>query len=195
LKRYWESDGSLISNFESIWEEFSIPLKVFIKKRINNDQDAEDILQIVFLKIHNNINNLSEANKIHSWIYTIARNTIFDFYRAQKHELYIESLSEDIFYEHQEEISFNNEIAQCLKIMIQYLPEKYKKALVLTEFQNLSQKELAIQMGLSVSGAKSRVQRARMQLKEMLFNCCEIEKDKRGNVIDYKVKSKDCNYC
>jgi len=185
----------LITSVESIWEEFSIPLKSFIKKRINNDLDVEDILQIVFLKIHNNIGNLKESNKMHPWIYTIARNTIFDFYRAQQDDLYIECLSEDVFAKPHDEITVNNEIAQCLKIMIQHLPEKYKQALILTEFQNLTQKELALQMGLSVSGAKSRVQRARIHLKEMLLNCCDLEKDKRGNVIDYKVKSKDCNYC
>jgi RNA polymerase sigma-70 factor (ECF subfamily) len=185
----------LITSFESIWEEFSIPLKAFIRRRINNDEDVEDILQIIFLKIHNNINNLNDTNKIHTWIYTITKNTIFDFYRSQKHDLYIECLSEDVITEPQDEITMNNEIAQCLKIMIQHLPEKYKQALILTEYQNLTQKELALQMGLSVSGAKSRVQRARIHLKEMLLNCCDLEKDRRGNVIDYKVKSKDCNYC
>jgi len=195
MTKVLRSDRSLITSVESIWEEFSIPLKSFIKKRINNDLDVEDILQIVFLKIHNNIDNLKESNKMHSWIYTIARNTIFDFYRARQDELYIECLTEDVFTEAHDEITVNNEIAQCLKIMIQHLTEKYKQALILTEFQNLTQKELALQMGLSVSGAKSRVQRARTHLKEMLLNCCDLEKDKRGNVIDYKVKSKDCNYC
>jgi len=195
MTKVLRSDRSLITSVESIWEEFSIPLKSFIKKRINNDLDVEDILQIVFLKIHNNIGNLKESNKMHPWIYTIARNTIFDFYRAQQDDLYIECLSEDVFAKPHDEITVNNEIAQCLKIMIQHLPEKYKQALILTEFQNLTQKELALQMGLSVSGAKSRVQRARIHLKEMLLNCCDLEKDKRGNVIDYKVKSKDCNYC
>lgn len=185
----------MITSFESIWEEFSIPLKSFIKRRITNEQDVEDILQIVFLKIHNNINNLNETNKIHSWIYTITKNTIYDFYRTQTHDLYIECLFEDIFIETQDEVTSNNEIAQCLKVLIQKLPEKYKEALIFTEYQNFTQKELALRMGISVSGAKSRVQRARILLKEMILNCCYIEKDHRGNIIDYKAKSKDCNCC
>lgn len=185
----------MTTSFESIWEEFSIPLKGFIKRRINSEQDVEDILQIVFLKIYNNINNLNESSKIHAWIYTITKNTIFDFYRERKHDLYIECLSEDVFSEPQDEITVNNEIAQCLKIMVQHLPEKYKQVLILTEFENLTQKEIALRLGLSVSGAKSRVQRARMKLKEMLLSCCYVEKDKRGNIIDYKIKSKECNYC
>lgn len=178
-----------------LWEQFSIPLKDFIKKRVNNDQDVEDILQTIFLKIHIHINNLIEMNKVRGWIYSITRNAIIDFYRSKNHDSDIESLSEDILIGVQEEETLNNEISQCLNTMIQYLPEKYKQAIILTEFHNLTQKELADRTGLSVSGAKSRVQRARLLLKEMLMKCCILELDRRGNVIDYKHKSKDCKYC
>jgi RNA polymerase sigma-70 factor (ECF subfamily) len=185
----------LNTSFESIWDEFSIPLKAFIKKHINNDQDVEDVLQTIFLKIHNNIDNLAKIDKEKNWIYTITRNTIYDFYRSQKHELYIDNLSEDTFCNQQEEDSLNYEMAQCLKNMIQYLPDKYKQALILTEFENLTQRDLARQLGLSISGAKSRVQRGRAMLKEMILNCCSIEQDHRGNIIDYKYKKSNCEHC
>lgn len=183
------------TRFDSIWDEFSTPLKTFVKNRINNDQDAEDILQIIFLKINDNIDNLIKIDKTQTWIYKIARNTIYDFYRSQKHDLYIDNLAEDTLCDQQEEASLNNEMAQCLKNMIQYLPDKYKQALILTEFENLTQKELALQLNISVSGAKSRVQRARAMLKEMILNCCNIEQDHRGNIIDYKYKNKNCEHC
>lgn len=184
-----------MTSFDSIWEEFSLPLRTFIKRRIDNEQDTEDILQIVFLKIHNNISSLKETTRLQPWIYTITKNTICDFYRSKKHDIHIESLPEDIFSSKQEELTVNNEISQCLNVMMQNLPDKYKQALILTEFENLTQKEAAQRMGLSVSGAKSRVQRARSQLKLNLLNCCSIERDRRGNIIDYKVMNKDCNYC
>ena len=180
---------------ESIWEEFSIPLKSFIRRRVKNDQYVEDILQNVFYKIHINIGNLNETDKLHAWVYRITKNAIADFYRAQEHESYISELSEEILIDTQDEVTANNEIAQCLKAMLQYLPEKYKQALILTEFQNLTQKELGERMGLSVSGAKSRVQRARVKLKEMLLGCCHLEFDPLGNVIEFKHKSSDCKFC
>ncbi|MGK0467707.1 sigma-70 family RNA polymerase sigma factor [Clostridium sp.] len=65
----------------ALWEEFSIPLRKFISKRISNQQNAEDILQEVFLKINSNIEALKDKQKLQSWIYSIARNTIIDFYR------------------------------------------------------------------------------------------------------------------
>lgn len=180
---------------ESIWEEFNTPLKSFIKRRVKNDHDVDDILQNVFYKIHNSISNLKESDKIHAWVYRIARNAIIDFYRAQKSEEYISELSEDIVSEIEDESTANDEIAQCLKAMIKHLPEKYKQAIILTEFQNLTQKELGERMGLSVSGAKSRIQRARVKLKEMLLSCCHLEFDRLGNVIDYRHKCSDCKFC
>jgi len=180
---------------ECIWEEFSIPLKSFIKRRVKSDQDVEDILQNVFYKIHNNIGNLNEKDKIHAWVYRITKNAIADFYRTQKNETYIIDLPEDVASENEDEGNVNNEIGQCLKQMIQYLPEKYKQAIILTEFHNMTQKELAEALGLSVSGVKSRVQRARAKLKEMLLGCCRLEFDRFGNVIDFKHKDSNCKFC
>lgn len=182
-------------NFDILWKEFSIPLKKYIKRRIDNSQDAEDILQIVFLKIYTNIEKLNELSKLNAWIYTITRNVIIDYYRNKNMESSMECLPEDFFNEEQEENNLNFEISQCLKNMIQYLPEKYKQAIILTEFDNLTQKELANRMGLTISGAKSRVQRARVLLKNMLLNCCSFETDHRGNIIDYKIKNKDNRCC
>ena len=180
---------------DSIWEKFSKPLKSFIKRRVKNDDDVDDILQNVFYKIHNSIGSLKDTDKIHAWVYRIAKNAVADFYRTHKYEEDTIELSEDIISETEDELSVNGEIAQCLKAMINYLPEKHKQAIVLTEFQNLTQKEMGDRMGLSLSGAKSRVQRARVKLKEMLLGCCHLEFDRLGNVIDYQHKCNDCKFC
>lgn len=186
----------MASNFNIIWDEFSVPLRIFIKRRINNDQDVEDVLQNVFMKIYNSINNLDKLNNIHAWVYTVTRNTIIDYYRMQRQEFNLSEFSEDIaICENLDDEIVINEISQCLIMMIQYLPEKYKQALTLTEIENISQKELADKAGLSVSGAKSRVQRARILLKEEFLSCCNLEMDVRGNIIDYKMKNQECDYC
>ena len=185
----------MIMCIESIWEEFNKPLRSFIQRRIKNEQDVDDILQNVFYKIHSSISSLRDTEKIHAWVYRIARNTIADFYRSQKYEEGIVALSEDILSETDDELTANHEIAQCVKAMINYLPEKYKQAILLTEFEHLTQKELGERMGLSVSGGKSRVQRARAKLKEMLLGCCQLEFDRLGNVIDYQHKCSDNKFC
>lgn len=183
------------SRFDSIWLEFNTPIKAYVKKHINHEQDTEDIVQSIFIKVHKNIDKLSDVDKISPWIYTIARNTIYDFYRAKSHDLYIENLPENIFTEQQDEHTLNKEIGNCLIHMIQDLPYIYKQAIILTEFENYTQKDLARKLGLSVSGAKSRVQRARAKLKSMVLKCCSIEQDHSGNIIDYKQKDNKCDYC
>lgn len=186
----------MASNLNNIWDEFSVPLRIFIKRRINNDQDVEDVLQNVFMKVFNNIEKLNELNNIHAWVYTVAKNTIIDYYRMHKHYAYIDELTEEItICENPNEETVINEISQCLIMMIHFLPEKYKHALTLTEIEHLTQKELADKAGLSVSGAKSRVQRARVLLKEEFLSCCDLEMDCRGNIIDYEVKKEKCDYC
>ena len=76
-------------------------------------------------------------------------------------------------------------LALSLKELIDELPEPYRQALILTEYQGLTQKQLAERMGLSLSGAKSRVQRARDKLRDMLLRCCHFEFDRRGHIVDY----------
>lgn len=70
--------------------------------------------------------------------------------------------------------------------MLNYLPEKYRKAVRLADLEGMTQAQLADHLGLSLSGAKSRVQRGREQLKALLTECCKFEFDCRGQIIDYE---------
>ena len=152
----------IVSNLiNCVWQEFNEPMKRFIKKRVANEQDAEDILQEVFIKIHNNMMYLENEDKIHGWIYRITRNTIIDFYRRKDKNYVNIELPEELESYREEELSLNAEIASCLKAMVDSLPDIYKEAILLTEFQNMTQRELSERMGISISGAKSRVQRGR----------------------------------
>jgi len=181
--------------FTTIWEEFNLPLKNFIRKRIQHEQDIEDILQEVFSKIYNNMDSLKDSTKIHAWVYQITRNSIIDYYRKENRPMELSELINYLINEPEDDLSINEEIVSCLKVMINHLPEKYKQAIIYTEFQNLTQKELSEKMGLSLSGAKSRVQRARSMLKETLLGCCQLEFDRLGNIIDYKHKTRNCKFC
>lgn len=178
-----------------VWEQLYKPLRNYIRRRVKSEQDTDDILQEAFIKIHNNIESLKDDNKIHAWIYQITRNAIVDYYRKYEKSLQFVELPENLTSEIEEDLSLNGEISNCLKPMIDTLPEEYKQAIILTEFGNLTQKELSNRMGLSVPGAKSRVQRARKKLKEILLDCCSLEFDSLGNIINYEHKSTDCKYC
>jgi RNA polymerase sigma-70 factor (ECF subfamily) len=179
---------------EEVWKKFNNLLKQFILKRVRNEHDAEDILQDVFCKIHNSIHKLKDKDKLQAWVYQITRHTIIDYYRSRKVMAEPTEIPEDLVNEPIPS-TLNEDIAACLKPMMDDLPEKYRESIILTEVAGLTQKEMAEKLGLSLSGAKSRVQRGREKLKEVLLACCHFELDRLGNILDYQLKEQSCRYC
>ncbi|RPI26044.1 MAG: RNA polymerase sigma factor SigZ [Chloroflexota bacterium] len=170
---------------------YSRRLRAFIRGRVSDEAEADDILQEVFIRVHQHLCCLPEWNKLESWIYQIARNLIIDHYRRRREQV---EIPEDLPAEaDMPEEDPEAELALSLKEMIDELPELYRQALILTEYQGLTQKELAETLGISVSGAKSRVQRARDQLREMFLRCCHFEMDRRGRIMDYYQRCCCCN--
>ncbi|GAC1453585.1 MAG: RNA polymerase sigma factor SigZ [Ktedonobacteraceae bacterium] len=179
---------------EQVWEAFHIPLQHFIRKRVPDETTTEDILQEVFLKIHQHIETLKDTKKLESWVYQITRNAIIDFYR--KKEKLLETLDVPELAGMTEDLPDDDivtELFPSVRAMVKNLPEQDRQAIVLTEYQGLTQKEFGERLGLSFSGAKSRVQRAREKLKQMLLDCCHFEVDRRGHIIDYQPRCQCCS--
>jgi RNA polymerase sigma-70 factor (ECF subfamily) len=125
-----------------------------------------------------------------SWIYQITRNAIADYYRAQRPTA---ELAETLAVT--EELVDDDavrELSPCVAAMVEELPEAYREALRLTEYEGMSQKALSDRLGISFSGAKSRVQRARAKIKEQLLNCCHFQFDYAGRIIDYQSRCACC---
>jgi RNA polymerase sigma-70 factor (ECF subfamily) len=185
-----DGPDSLDNGIEQIWEEYHTKLHSFIQNRVRDESVAEDILQEVFLRIISRIDTLREDSKIQSWMYQIARNVIIDHYRAHK---IMEELPESLAAPEMEPSKEAwQEIEGCLLPMIQDLPEHYREAVTLSEIEGLTQQEVAKRQGVSLSGAKSRVQRGRAMVKETLLACCRFEFDHRGKVMDYDTDGGSC---
>jgi RNA polymerase sigma-70 factor (ECF subfamily) len=176
----------MVTITEQAWEAFHTPLHQFIRRRVADEATAEDLLQEVFLKIHQQGAQLRDARRLESWIYQITRNLIIDYYRSHHHHM---TTPEDVEgLDLPEEIPDDDivsELLPCVRAMVLALPDQDRQALILTEYQGLTQKELGERLGLSFSGAKSRVQRAREKLKQELLACCHFELDRRGHILDY----------
>lgn len=180
-------------SLEQIWHEFSGQLGRFIRARVADPATAEDILQDVFVKIQSRLDRLRDATKLQGWIYLIARNAIIDHYRTRRETV---AVPESLVAEPSPPSEEMEALKAAFRRMIDSLPEPYREALVLTEFEGLTQQELANRVGISLSGAKSRVQRGREQLKEMLAECCTFAFDRRGRVFDCTPHKKaDCAEC
>lgn len=178
------------NKLELIWNDFHKELEAFIFSRIKERDITNDILQEIFIKIHNNIGTLKDESKLSSWIYQITRNAVNDYFR--KSEPQIEITDYQDIEEHQ--IPYVSELERCLEPFINQLGDKYKEAIILTELNGLTQKQLAQKLNISYSGAKSRVQRGKENLKKLFTDCCSIQFDKYGNVVDFQ-KKRNCRNC
>lgn len=177
---------------EDVWQVLSDDLRAFIRSRVRHESDADDILQDVFVRVLEKIGSLREAERIESWVYQIARNVIADFYRRQTlrpTEAVEEVADQD---ENDGGTNQNHAIANWLSLMISNLPEKQRNAVQMYEIEGLPQSEIAQLLSISLSGAKSRVQRGRNRLEELLRGCCQFELDRRGNVIECRPATADC---
>lgn len=163
-----------------IWEEHSEKLKAFICNKVNGEDHCHDILHDVFLKIVRKEERIKWVEQPASYVIKMAQNTIIDYYRTQKKPVL--PIEEDRLTE---EIELSNtQLADCcLLSFINSLPPAYSQALILTELDGVSQKQLAEKLNISYTGAKSRVQRARKMLKKAILDCCPYEFDKYGNII------------
>jgi RNA polymerase sigma-70 factor (ECF subfamily) len=177
---------------KTLWDQYCSRLLAFIRGRISDESDAEDILQEVFIRVHNNLCCQREWNKPEGWIYQVTRNLIIDHYRKRKEAL---EITESMLVDERAPLDDDpvTRLAFSLRETVDALPEPYREALVLTEYEGLSQKVLAAKTGISLSGAKSRVQRAREKLRDMLLACCHFELDRRGRIIDYYKRCCCCN--
>jgi RNA polymerase sigma-70 factor, ECF subfamily len=184
---------SLTPTTQELWKDLSDKLRRFILQRVPDADTADDILQDVFVKIHTHIDSLQNENRLESWVYQIVRHAIADYYRALQPSINVDEIP--LASDQEDDEDAIKELAPCIKAMISALPENDREALMLTSYGGLNQKELAEKLSISPSGARSRVQRAREKLKEILLNCCHFEFDHLGKMIDYQQRPDCCPKC
>src|SRR5690606_5169299 len=107
----------------TIYKQFHSDLLGYVKSKVRSREDAEDILQNVFIKISSNIDKLTEDVKLKSWIFTITRNAIIDYYRvnATKKKVAVpEEIDENIL--ELDDPDPTKGLDQCMNSMISLLP-------------------------------------------------------------------------
>lgn len=169
-----------------LWSEHRAQLRGYIAKRVREPDAVDDILQEVFLKASEHLQALKSRGSVAAWLYRIAANAIADHYRLLRPW---EELPDDAAAAEPER-DYVAELAACLQPLIAELPETYRAALLLSELEGLPQREVAERLNISLSGAKSRVQRGREKLRQRLLNCCEIE-TAHGGITGYEPRDKN----
>ena len=187
---------------EDVWSELRANIRGFVGRRVRQPADVDDIVQRVFLQVHRALPTLRDSDRLHAWVYQTTRRAIADYYRAPSHTRevpagaavdlasYVADAADDVADE-----SALQELSTCLKPLIRSLGPADREALQLVEFEGVTQVEAAERLGLSVSGMKSRVQRARQQLRAIVDACCEVELDRRGSITSYAPRRSSACEC
>jgi RNA polymerase sigma-70 factor (ECF subfamily) len=180
---------------EAVWSEFSGRLRAFVARRLNNPEDADELLQEVFLRIHRSSSTLERADRLPAWLFRITRNALTDHYRSRgaraRHDGGMPEDATEITIP-EDESRGEQELANCLAPMLEQLPSPYRETVILTDLDGVSQVEAARRLGLSISGMKSRTQRGRARLRELLLRCCEVDLDRRGGVAGFRARNGGC---
>jgi RNA polymerase sigma-70 factor (ECF subfamily) len=195
----------MINTIEQIWYQFHDQLRAFIARRVDNAADVEDILQDIFIRVHQRLGTLNRADRLAAWLFQLTRNAIADYYRVAQRRREIPS---DFTVETEADMDTLNlldsddyraqvleELASCLRPMTHQLPAHYRDAISLVGLKGVTQREAAEWLGLSVSGMKSRVQRGRQLLKRMLQDCCQIQLGPDGRIADYECQASSGLHC
>jgi RNA polymerase sigma-70 factor (ECF subfamily) len=187
---------------EAPWRPFVDGLRRFIKSRVPA-ADAEDVLQDTLVRLHEASDSLRDADRAEAWVFSIARRAIADFYRDRERgpdeepvgrapaEATDEPPPTENLSGYDGEHDVHEEVLSWLRPMAEKLPEMYSHPLIMADFEGHTQQEVADDIGLSLSGAKSRVQRARVKLREQLQECCEVEFGPEGRAVAFRRREED----
>ena len=185
-------------DLETIWAEVGDAMERFVRRRVSDPHQADDVVAEVMLRIHQNLGSLDDHERLTAWVFRIARNAITDHYRrtARRREVVaaepepgVDS-GADAWLDDQ--AATLEELASCIRPLVDALPGDYRRALVLTDLEGHSQVDAARMEGISVSGMKSRVQRGRRQFATLVKQCCDVTTDSRGELVEFHLRPDGC---
>ena len=164
-------------------------IRNFIRARVTDATTADDLTHDVLIKAEKAAPSLNDPAKVQGWMFQIARNVVADHFRCSQRVTFSfwddTPLTEpDLILLTQEQECRKAHLLRCVRAFVESLPDHYRIAVALVDFEGISQVELAKRLGLTVSAAKSRVQRARAQIRALIDACCEVDTDLYGNFID-----------
>lgn len=172
----------------TIWETYQIDLKSYVRKRVSNENDVNDIMQSVLIKITNYCETKNNVEYMKPWLYKVTQNTIIDFYKKSKR------ITTNADFEHlhlQNDQDYDENIFIWLHNFIDKLPTKYSEPLILSDIKGKSQKKIAEQLGLTLTATKSRIQRARRKLREKFDECGTVDPSK-NQLFSYTITKACC---
>ncbi len=177
---------------DQIWQEYRSALKGFLHSKVSNCADVEDLLQEILLKTFEKRDDLKDQQALKPWLFQVASNAITDHYRKKATRSDVSAAES---WHTQETGSIEEELSNCIRPFVASLPPESADLLTKIDLEGVSQKELALKMGISYSTLKSRLRKGRSQMRKLYEDCCKMTYDQQGRIVDYHEISKTCKKC
>ena len=175
---------------QQVWTKYADDIRFFILSKIKDKNATEDVLQDTFIKVHTKLHTLKDITKLKPWIFTIARNSIMDYFKNTNQTFELANFeSETIIVEH------THTEKDCLRGILQSLPKKYRDPLFLSDIKGLKQQEVAQQLNQSLPTTKSQIQRARKLIAKGFMDCCGFVLNEEGKLVGEIQDKDDCKVC
>jgi RNA polymerase sigma-70 factor (ECF subfamily) len=180
--------------FDDGWTETFDRIRGYIAVRVGDDDTAADITQDVIVRSIAS-GALAEVDNPIAWLYRSAHNAVIDHYRTRRVHDHLDGRSErwpERDADETEPAAATRELARCLQPLVGQLDPIYREAVTRVDLHGQTHQRAAADLGISVSGMKSRVQRGRRQLRERLTGCCTVHQDRSGAVTSYDRRHATC---
>ena len=175
---------------QKVWTKYSEDLKRFIFSKVKDEAITNDILQDSFIKIHTKLHTLKDLTKLKSWIFSITRNSILDYFKTANKTFEYANFESETKIE--EDVHTEKD---CLRGILQNLPKKYRDPVFLSDIKDMKQQEVANQLNQSLSTTKSQIQRARKLIAQGFIDCCGYVLNDDGKLTGEIQEKDDCKIC
>jgi len=163
------------------WSQHAAELRNWLRQRTGNAALADDLLQDLFLKALRQGERFCDVHNARAWLFEVARNLLADHQRVTHESV---ELPDDLIAP-SHDIDTVDALSACLPRVLSELSPADREAITLCDLQGMAQAEFARSKGLSLSAAKSRVQRARVRLHAQMSQACNVHVNDSGAVSDF----------
>ncbi|WP_408025699.1 sigma-70 family RNA polymerase sigma factor [Tenacibaculum sediminilitoris] len=175
---------------QQVWKKYADDVKYFILSKVKDATVTDDLLQETFIKVHTKLHTLNDITKLKSWIFSIARNTMMDYFKSTNQTVEFKN------FEIQTNITKHEHTEKdCLYGILQSLPKKYRDPLFLSDIKGLKQQEVANVLKLNLTTTKSQIQRARKLIAQGFMDCCGFSLNEEGKLVGEIQDKEDCKVC
>jgi len=173
LVRLFKDDQQREKAFTSIVKKYQEKIYWQVRRMVITHQDADDVMQNIFIKAWNGLSNFREDAKLYTWIYRIAVNESLTYLEQQKRRSSVsfDDVSESLENKMQTEKDFDeNKAIWKLQLAVQQLPEKQRIVFNLRYFDEMPYEEMGQVLDTSVGALKASYHHAVKKIEEYILN-------------------------